>query len=79
MTRLATSFVIFSTILIFGCFKHGEPEFNYRIYVGTYTEAESEGIYVADFSSNGPELSELRLAAPLSQTTYQSIDTDADR
>ena len=79
MLRLATSFVIISTILLSGCFKYGEPELNYRIYVGTYTEAESEGIYVADFSSIGPELSELRLAAPLSQTTYQSIDKDADR
>ena len=79
MLRLATSFVILSTILLSGCSKYGEAELNYRIFVGTYTVAESEGIYVADFSSIGPELSELRLAAPLSQTTYQSIDKDSDR
>ena len=79
MIRLATSVGILSTLLLSGCSKTSEPELNYRIYVGTYTEAESEGIYVADFSSTGPKLSELSLAAPLNQTTYQAIDADTDR
>ena len=79
MIRLATSVVILSAILLSGCSKTSELNLNYRIYVGTYTEAESEGIYVADFSSTGPELSELSLAAQLNQTTYQAIDADTDR
>ena len=79
MTHLATLFLLLFLIFITGCSNTSEPELRYRIYVGTYTEAESEGIYVADFSTVGPELSELRLAAPLKQTTYQSIDRDSAR
>ena len=79
MTHLATLALLLLSIFITGCSNSSEPELRYRIYVGTYTDAESEGIYAADFSSAGPNLSELRLAAPLSQTTYQSVDRENAR
>ncbi len=76
MIRLATSSTLVFFALLSGCSNVSEPGFKYRIYVGTYTDGESEGIYVSDFDTVGPSLSELRLAAPLKQTTYQSISHD---
>lgn len=79
MAHLATLSLLLLLIFLTGCSDTSEPELRYRLYVGTYTEAESKGVYVADFSSAGPELSEMRLAARFNQTTYQSIDRENAR
>lgn len=80
MMRLAMTVLILSIVALFpGCSSESGPELRYRLYVGTYTDEDSEGIYVADFSSQGPSLTEMRLAAPFQQTTYQAISPDQSR
>ena len=55
----------------FGC---SPTDTRYYLYVGTYTDGESDGLYVAEFNPNQRTLSKIRLAAELEQCTYQAID-----
>ena len=59
--------------VFFGC---SLTDNRYYLYVGTYTDGESEGLYVAEFDPVKLTLSEVRLAAELNQCTYQDINLD---
>ena len=49
---------------------------SYRLYVGTYTGGESQGIYVCEFRSETGELTEARLAAATQNPSFLALSPD---
>jgi 6-phosphogluconolactonase len=58
-----------------GC-KKTEPLKNYTLFVGTYTENGSEGIYSYAFNATTGELSNKTLAAPMGNPSFVKISSD---
>src|SRR5215468_6937676 len=50
------------------------PKGKYLLFVGTYTEKESKGIYAYSFDSASAELAPLSLAAETSNPSFLAID-----
>src|SRR5215468_1665274 len=50
------------------------PKGKYLLFVGTYTEKESKGIYAYTFDSASSELAPLGLAAETSNPSFVAID-----
>jgi 6-phosphogluconolactonase len=48
----------------------------YRVYIGTYTNKESKGVYLSEFDSETGELAPVRLVAELEMPTWVSIHPD---
>lgn len=70
MMRLAAAVVMLAGGGAGGC--AAQPT-QYHVYIGTYTDAKTKGIYVADFDSATGKLGEPRLAAELKQPSFLEI------
>src|SRR5262245_39119471 len=68
--RLALWFLAGIALLFTGLTAHAET---IRVYVGTYTNAKSKGIYLVDLDSETGKLSNLRLAAETAQPSFLAI------
>lgn len=62
-------------LFVFGC-KKTELLKNYTLFVGTYTENGSEGIYSYSFDANSGELTNKTLAAPMGNPSFVKISPD---
>jgi 6-phosphogluconolactonase len=69
-------FILLSAfIFINGC-KKTEALKTYTLFVGTYTENGSEGIYSYSFNANTGELTQKKLAAPMGNPSFLKISSD---
>src|SRR6056297_2692301 len=60
-------------ILTIACNEKPEKKPMYTLFVGTYTDGDSEGIYTYTFDANTGELSNQKLAAKLTNPSYLAI------
>jgi len=74
MTKLYLMFAC-AILLSSGC-KKNEPLKNPTLFVGTYTDNGSEGIYSFGFDSKTGELKNKKLAAPLDNPSFVKISPD---
>ncbi len=63
-------------ILALACSEKPEEKPMYTLFVGTYTDGDSEGIYTYTFDANTGELSNQKLAAKLTNPSYLAISED---
>ncbi|WP_437395928.1 lactonase family protein [Flagellimonas lutimaris] len=63
-------------ILTIACNEKPEEKPMYTLFVGTYTDGDSEGIYTYTFDTNTGELSNEKLAAKLANPSYLAISND---
>lgn len=63
-------------ILVIACAKKNEEKPMYTLFVGTYTDGDSEGIYTYTFDANSGELSNQKLAAVITNPSYLAISED---
>ena len=63
-------------ILTIACTEKPEEKPMYTLFVGTYTDGDSEGIYTYTFDTNTGELSNEKLAAKLANPSYLAISND---
>ena len=69
-------FLFLVSILLIGGCKKIEPSKALTLFVGTYTENGSEGIYSYSFDSKTGELKNKKLAAPISNPSFVKISPD---
>jgi len=74
MKRLAP--VLLWVIMIISCNQKPQEKPMYTLFVGTYTDGDSEGIYTYFFDSSTGELSSKKLAAKLTNPSYLAISED---
>ncbi|AEM70539.1 6-phosphogluconolactonase [Allomuricauda ruestringensis DSM 13258] len=60
-------------LLAIACAEKPEKKPMYTLFVGTYTDGDSEGIYTYTFDANTGELSNQKLAAKLTNPSYLTI------
>ncbi|MEM8847055.1 MAG: lactonase family protein [Bacteroidota bacterium] len=75
MKYLYWSFGIFLLISI-GCTEKKEMEETYSLFVGTYTNGESEGIYKLNFNSVSGALDSMKLMAKLPNPSFLTFSSD---
>ncbi|MGN7513582.1 MAG: lactonase family protein [Allomuricauda sp.] len=63
-------------VLAMACTEKTEEKPMYTLFVGTYTDGDSEGIYTYTFDANTGELSNKKLAAKLTNPSYLAISKD---
>lgn len=63
-------------ILVIACAKKNEEKPMYTLFVGTYTDGDSEGIYTYTFDTNTGKLSDQKLAAKITNPSYLAISED---
>lgn len=63
-------------VLAMACTEKPEKKPMYTLFVGTYTNGDSEGIYTYTFDANTGELSSQKLAAKLTNPSYLAISDD---
>ncbi len=63
-------------VLAMACTEKPEEKPMYTLFVGTYTDGNSEGIYTYTFDANTGELSNQKLAAKLTNPSYLAISKD---
>lgn len=63
-------------VLALACSEKPEEKPMYTLFVGTYTDGDSEGIYTYTFDANTGELSNQKLAAKLTNPSYLAISRD---
>ncbi|MBO0331036.1 lactonase family protein [[Muricauda] lutisoli] len=63
-------------VLALACTEKPEEKPMYTLFVGTYTDGDSEGIYTYTFDANTGELSNQKLAAKLTNPSYLAISKD---
>ena len=68
-------FLLFSILLGASCQTH-EPSKTNTLYVGTYTENGSEGIYSYNFDSNSGELTQKKLVAKIGNPSFVKVSPD---
>lgn len=74
MKRLAP--VLLCVIMIISCNQKPEEKPMYTLFVGTYTDGDSQGIYTYTFDASTGELSGKKLAAKLTNPSYLAISED---
>src|SRR6056297_1731058 len=62
--------------LAIACAEKPEEKPMHTLFVGTYTDGDSEGIYTYTFDANTGELSNQKLAAKLTNPSYLAISDD---
>ena len=67
--------LLFFTLLGAGCQTH-EPSKTTTLFVGTYTENGSEGIYSYHFDSNSGELTQKKLAVKIGNPSFVKVSPD---
>ena len=65
-----------SAVLAFACTEKPENKPMHTLFVGTYTDGDSEGIYTFTFDANTGELSNQKLAAKITSPSYLAISRD---
>jgi 6-phosphogluconolactonase len=65
-----------AAVLVIACAEKPEEKPMYTLFVGTYTDGDSEGIYTYTFDANTGELSNQKLAAKLTNPSYLAISED---
>lgn len=65
-----------AAVLAIACAEKPEEKPMYTLFVGTYTDGDSEGIYTYTFDANTGELSNQKLAAKLANPSYLAISND---
>lgn len=65
-----------AAVLAIACAEKPEKKPMYTLFVGTYTDGDSEGIYTYTFNANTGELSNQELAAKLTNPSYLAISDD---
>ncbi|UWX55104.1 lactonase family protein [Maribacter litopenaei] len=73
-SRIATS-VCLGILLLMGCNSNVEHEM-YDLYVGTYTDGDSNGIYQLKFNANTGALTDKQLAATIENPSYIKFSPD---
>ncbi|WP_349352381.1 MULTISPECIES: lactonase family protein [unclassified Flagellimonas] len=63
-------------VLAIACAEKPQEKPMYTLFVGTYTDGDSEGIYTYSFDANTGELSNQKLAAKLTNPSYLAISED---
>ncbi|MCK0161086.1 lactonase family protein [Allomuricauda sp. F6463D] len=63
-------------VLVIACAEKPEEKPMYTLFVGTYTNGDSEGIYTYTFDANTGELSSQKLAAKITNPSYLAISED---
>lgn len=63
-------------VLAIACAEKSQEKPMYTLFVGTYTDGDSEGIYTYTFDANTGELSSKKLAAKLTNPSYLAISED---
>lgn len=63
-------------VLAIACAEKPQEKPMYTLFVGTYTDGGSEGIYTYTFDANTGELSSKKLAAKLTNPSYLAISED---
>ncbi|GLU43096.1 lactonase family protein [Allomuricauda sp. NBRC 101325] len=66
----------FTAILAFACSEKPENKPMYTLFVGTYTDGDSEGIYTYTFDANTGELSNQKLMAKITNPSYLALSND---
>ncbi|SDQ16817.1 lactonase family protein [Flagellimonas zhangzhouensis] len=66
----------FTAILAFACSEKPENKPMYTLFVGTYTDGDSEGIYTFTFDANTGELSNQKLMAKITNPSYLALSND---
>lgn len=74
--RLYTSVLALLLLFGIGCSENKKMEKKHQLFVGTYTEGDSKGIYKLTFNSGTGELSDEVLAAELSNPSFLKISKD---
>ena len=75
MKYLNWSFSIF-LLIAFGCTEKKQMEETYSLFVGTYTNGQSEGIYKLDFNPNSGSLDSTQLMAVLPNPSFLTFSSD---
>lgn len=70
--------LIFALALV-SCTNHKQYTNNYLLYIGTYTDAGSEGIYRAKFNSKTGNITVPELAATITNPSFQCITNDRSK
>ncbi len=65
-----------SAVLAFACTEKPENKPMYTLFVGTYTDGDSEGIYSYTFNANSGELSNQKLMAKITNPSYLALSND---
>jgi len=65
-----------AVVLAIACAEKPKEKPMYTLFVGTYTDGDSEGIYTYTFDANTGELSSKKLAAKLTNPSYLAISED---
>lgn len=73
MKKIALCLTVF---LVFGCIKKEEIVESYSLFVGTYTDGDSEGIYHFDFDALAGTVSGKKLLATLPNPSFLAISKD---
>ncbi len=63
-------------LLVLACKEKPEEKPMYTLFVGTYTEGDSEGIYTYTFDAGTGELTNKQLAAKLANPSYLALSKD---
>ncbi|WP_108245495.1 lactonase family protein [Muricauda brasiliensis] len=63
-------------VLAIACAEKPQEKPMYTLFVGTYTDGDSEGIYTYTFDANTGELSNQKLAAKLTNPSYLALSED---
>ncbi|WP_228236788.1 lactonase family protein [Allomuricauda sp. M10] len=69
---------LFASLIVFAlaCKEKPEEKPMYTLFVGTYTDGDSEGIYTYTFDSGTGELTNKQLAAKLTNPSYLALSKD---
>ncbi|MEM8926985.1 MAG: lactonase family protein [Bacteroidota bacterium] len=71
-------FLFFGLILFMSCSEHSQPLKNLTLFVGTYTDGTSEGIYTLRFNPGTGALDSLELKAKLPNPSFLALSKNKD-
>jgi len=74
MKKVSRAFVLLAAVLFFACGSMLAKSNNYILYVGTYTGAESKGIYAYGYDAKSGKLAPLGLAAETASPSFLTVD-----
>ena len=74
MKKLSCAFTLVITVLFFACGMGLAKTNHYILYVGTYTGAESKGIYAYGYDAASGKLTPLGLAAETANPSFLTVD-----
>jgi len=76
MMKLKLSLVVMGIFVLLGCQEKKEPMKTYDLFVGTYTDGDSKGIYKFQFNPSAGTLDSMQLMAELVNPSFLAISVD---